>query len=76
MVTNAGDVNSIPGLGRYPGEGNDNPLQYSCLGNPRHRSLVGYLGWQSWAHLNTLDQLGEFTHFPGVSLRFVRYTHE
>ena len=25
---------SIPGLGRYPGEGNDNPLQYSCLENP------------------------------------------
>jgi len=26
-------VGSIPGLGRSPGEGNDNPLQYSCLGN-------------------------------------------
>ena len=31
---NAGDLGSIPGLGRSPGEGNDNPLQYSCLGNP------------------------------------------
>ena len=30
----AGDVSSIPGLGRSPGEGNGNPLQYSCLGNP------------------------------------------
>ena len=30
----AGDVGSIPGLGRSPGVGNDNPLQYSCLGNP------------------------------------------
>ena len=28
---------SIPGLGRSPGEGNGNPLQYSCLGNPRDR---------------------------------------
>ncbi|XDA86401.1 hypothetical protein R6Z07M_016114 [Ovis aries] len=28
---NAGDLGSIPGLGRYPGEGNGNPLQYSCL---------------------------------------------
>ena len=34
---------SIPGLGRYPGEGNGNPLQYSCLENPHgQRSLAGY----------------------------------
>ena len=32
--TIAGDVGLIPGLGRSPGEGNGNPLQYSCLGNP------------------------------------------
>ena len=31
---NAGDPASIPGLGRSPGEGNGNPLQYSCLENP------------------------------------------
>ena len=31
---NAGDTGSISGSGRSPGEGNDNPLQYSCLGNP------------------------------------------
>ena len=31
---NEGDVGSIPGLGRSPGEGNGNPLQYSCLENP------------------------------------------
>ena len=31
---NAGDLGSIPGSGRPPGEGNDNPLQYSCLENP------------------------------------------
>ena len=31
---NAGDAGSIPGSGRSPGEGNGNPLQYSCLGNP------------------------------------------
>ena len=30
---NAGDPGSIPGLGRFPGEGNGNPLQYSCLEN-------------------------------------------
>ena len=30
----ARDASSIPGLGRSPGEGNSNPLQYSCLGDP------------------------------------------
>ena len=34
---NVGDLGSIPGLGRYPGEGNGNPLQYSCLENPMDR---------------------------------------
>ena len=33
LPANAGDLGSIPGLGRSPGEGNDNPLQFSCLGN-------------------------------------------
>ena len=33
----AGDLSSIPGLGRSPGGGNGNPLQYSCLENPKDR---------------------------------------
>ena len=33
-VYNAEDLGSIPGSGRFPGEGNGNPLQYSCLENP------------------------------------------
>ena len=33
----AGDPGSTPGMGRSPGEGNGNPLQYSCLGNPMDR---------------------------------------
>ena len=47
-ASNAGDPGSIPGSGRSPGEGNGNPLQYSCLENPmdgesqERRSLVGY----------------------------------
>ena len=36
-VCNAGDWGSIPGFGRSPGEGNGNPLQYSCLGSPMDR---------------------------------------
>ena len=34
-TANAEDVGSISGLGKFPGEGNGSPLQYSCLGNPR-----------------------------------------
>ena len=37
IAVDAGDVGSILGLGRSPGKGNGNPLQYSCLGNPMDR---------------------------------------
>ena len=41
-----GDLGLIPGLGRSPGGGHGNPLQYSCLENPhRQRSLVGCSPW-------------------------------
>ena len=40
-----GDPGSIPGLGRSPGEGNGNPLQYSCLENPMDRGA-----WQPPIH--------------------------
>ena len=40
---NEGDPGSIPGLGRSPGGGHGNPLQYSCLEHPhRQRNLAGY----------------------------------
>ena len=42
---NAEDAGSIPGLGRSPGEGNGNPLQYSCLENPMDRGA-----WQASIH--------------------------
>ena len=43
---NAGDLGSIPGLGRSPGGEHGTPLQYSCLQNPHgQRSLVGYSPW-------------------------------
>ena len=43
---NVGGLGSIPGLGRSPGEEHDNPLQYSCLENPKgQRSLAGYSPW-------------------------------
>ena len=42
---NEGDLGSIPGLGRSPGEGNGNPLQYSCLENPMDRGA-----WRATVH--------------------------
>ena len=43
---NAGDLGSTSGLGKSPGGGHSNPLQYSCLENPLgQRSLVGYIPW-------------------------------
>ena len=41
----AGDLGSIPGSGRSPGEGNSNPLQCSCLENPMDRGT-----WQGTVH--------------------------
>ena len=37
LPAEAGDMGSIPGLGRSPGGGHGNPLQYSCLENPKDR---------------------------------------
>ena len=44
-VSNAGDLGSIPGSGRSPGEGNGNPLQYSCLEKPMDKGA-----WQATVH--------------------------
>ena len=48
---NAGDLGLIPGLGRLPGEGNGNPLQYSCLENFMDRGA-----WQATVHGVTESQ--------------------
>ena len=55
-----GDDGSIPGSGRSPGGGNDNPLQYSCLGSPMDRGA-----WQATVHevakSDTTEQLSTHT---------------
>ena len=54
----AGDLGSTPGLGRSPGEGNGNPLQYSCLENPMDRGA-----WRATVHgvAKSQTQLSNFT---------------
>ena len=60
LPANARDPGLIPGSGRSPGEGNGNPLHYSCLGNPLDRGA-----WQVIVHVvaKTQTQLSGF-HFP------------
>ena len=45
LLASAGDAGSIPDPGKFPGEGNGNSLQYSCLGNPTDRG-----GWRATVH--------------------------
>ena len=66
LACNAGVLGSIPGSGRrFPGEGNGNPLQYSCLENPMDRGA-----WQAivyWVEKSQI-QLNDFTFFQDPSL--------
>ena len=57
---NAGDPGSIPRLGRSPGEGNGNPLQYSCLENAMERRA-----WQATVYgvAKSWTRLSDFTFF-------------
>ena len=49
MPANAGDMGSIPGSGRSPGEGNGHPLQYTCQENPIDR-----VAWQGLKELDVI----------------------
>ena len=51
LPADVGDTGLIPGLGRSPGEGNGNPFQYSCLGNPSDRGT-----W--WATVHGVTRVG------------------
>ena len=76
LPSRAGDVRLMPGLGRSPGEGNDNPLQYSCLENPMNRGV-----WQATVHrdakeLDTTQRLNHKDHLVissiGVRKRYIQ----
>ena len=57
---NAGDLGSVPGLGRSPGGGHSNPLWYSCPENPHgQRSLAGYSPWRC-KELDTTEGLSTY----------------
>ena len=61
LLANAGDTRdtgSIPRLGRSPGEGNGNPLQYSCLGNPIDRGA-----WRPTVHGISESDMTEHTQY-------------
>ena len=66
LPVNAGDTGLIPRLGRSPGEGNSNLLQYSCLENSMDRSLEGCSPWVwSWTRLSEYTATLTLRSFPG-----------
>ena len=71
---NAGDAGSVPGLGRFPGGGHGNPLQYSCLGNPMDReawqaAVYGVAKcWTQLKQLSTMNLLLLLSRFSRVRL--------
>ena len=59
---NAGDLSLVPGSGRSPGEGNGNPLQYSCLEN----SMDGGAWWATVHGVIESDTIEQITHILGL----------
>ena len=67
LIANTGDVgdaSSIPGSGRSPGIGDDNPLQYSCLENPMDRGT-----WRVTVHGVTKSQTSLSTSTPILQMK-------
>ena len=71
-LANTGDLSSIPGSGRSPGGENGNPLQYSCLGNPKDRGAwrVTVLGVaESDTTKQLTDDKGNTAYFSQIRYR-------
>ena len=63
LPVNERDTSSIPGSGRSPGGGNGNPLQYSCLENPKDRGA-----WEAEVHGVTKSQTHPGSHYSLIYL--------
>ena len=73
LPVNAGDMGSIPGLGRCPGEGNDYPLHYSCLKNPMDRgasraTVDGVTKRHDWATKKQQQNIFSLTLLRGKTI--------
>ena len=65
---NVGGLGLIPGMGRYPGGGRGNPLQFSCLESPQgQRNMVGY---SPWGHKES-DMTEQLSTFSSLSLQIL-----
>ena len=67
-ASNAGDLGSIPGSGRSPGEGNGNPLQYSCLEKPMDGEA-----WYATVHgvAKSRTRLSDFTYLLSAKTNII-----
>ena len=63
LPVNVGDSGLIPGSGRFPGEGNGNPLQYCCLGNPMDREACWATVYGIKKELGTATRLNNNSTF-------------
>ena len=66
-ASNGEDLGSVPGLGRSLGEGNGNPVQYSCLENAMDSRAWQAIGYRLWGH-KELDTTEQLSHSPSQAL--------
>ena len=72
---NAGDLGLISGLGRSPGEGNGNPLQFSCLENFMDCSLLGFSPWNRKSQIRLSNKTTTTTTTTTTILLFIKSFH-
>ena len=73
LPANVEGMDLIPGSGKSPGEGNGNPLHYSCLGNPMNRRSLG--GYSPWSHKRVEDNLASKQQYSIVYMYHIFCIH-